>query len=113
MTNNHSYRNHDEGKPDPCARPGQPSREHVLRKFSEVGWHIKGSFTYVPPEGIGMGYTVEYQALIDPWSPTREMQLVNYKISLPNDLGSELLRPVREMAKELIYKAMDEAESTG
>lgn len=107
-----SYRNHDESKPDPMWKPGEMNREHVLRKFSDVGWHVKGSFLYAPPGGIGVAYKVEYQALIDPWSKTKDQQLVNYKISMPNELGNELVRPVREQAKSLIYQALDEAEES-
>jgi hypothetical protein len=57
-----------------------------------------------------MTYTVRYQALIDPWAPTREQQLVNYKIDCPNGLANDLMRSLRVEAKKLIHDAMDRAQ---
>lgn len=99
--------------PDPTPDSNGPKREHVLRKFSSLGWHIKGSFNLTSDKPPGMTYTVGYQALIDPWAPTRDQQLVNYKIDCPNDLANDLLWPVRSEAKRLIYDALDKAQELG
>ena len=99
--------------PDPTPDSSGPKREHVLRKFSSLGWHIKGSFNVNSPVPPGMTYTVGYQALIDPWAPTRDQQLVNYKIDCPNGLANDLMYSLRMEAKQLIYDAMDKAQEPG
>jgi hypothetical protein len=96
--------------PDPKPDSNGPKREHMLRKFSSLGWHIKGTFSVNSPVPPGLTYTVGYQALIDPWAESREQQLVNYKIDCPNGLANDLLLSLRTEAKRLIYDAMEKAE---
>ena len=99
--------------PDPSDPQNHLSREHVLRKFSDVGWHVKGRFYYTPPKGIGLSYPVEYQALVDPWGTTRDDQVINFSIDMPNQLAQELLAPVRDAAKKVIHGDLNKAELEG
>ena len=99
--------------PDPTGTPLNLNREHVLRKFSDVGWHVKGRFYYTPTKGIGLSYPVEYQALVDPWGTTRDDQVINFSIDVPNQLAQELLTPVRDAAKEVINGDLNKAELAG
>jgi hypothetical protein len=99
--------------PDPAANEGGPNREHMLRKFSDVGWHVKGRFYYTPKKGVGLSYPVEYQALIDPWGETRQEQIVNLQVDLPNQLAEELLTPVRDAAKLHVCEDLAKAELSG
>jgi len=99
--------------PDPVSTPNNLDREHVLRKFSDVGWHVNGKFYYTPTKGVGLSYPVEYQALIDPWGATREEQVVNFSIDIPNQLAEELLTPVRDAARQVIHGDLSKAELAG
>ena len=99
--------------PDPSDPQNHPNREHVLRKFSDVGWHVKGRFYYTPTKGIGLSYPIEYQALVDPWGTTRDDQVINFSIDMPNQLAQELLAPVRDAAKKVIHGDLNKAELEG
>lgn len=99
--------------PEPDSTPNNLNREHVLRKFSDVGWHVKGKFYYTPTRGVGLSYPVDYQALIDPWGATREEQIVNFSIDMPNQLAEELLTPVRNAARDVINGDLGKAELAG
>lgn len=85
----------------------------MLRKFSDIGWHVKGRFYYTPKKGVGLSYPVEYQAMIDPWGATRDEQIVNLQVDLPNQLAEELLTPVREAAKLQVCEDLNKAELAG
>ena len=99
--------------PDPSDPQNHLNREHVLRKFSDVGWHVKGRFYYTPTKGIGLSYPIEYQALVDPWGTTRDDQVINFSIDMPNQLAQELLAPVRDAAKKVIHGDLNKAELEG
>ena len=99
--------------PDPSDPQNHFNREHVLRKFSDVGWHVKGKFYYTPTKGIGLSYPVDYQALVDPWGSTREEQIINLSVDIPNQLAEELLTPVRDAAREVVSNDLGKAELEG
>lgn len=95
-------------KPDPNE---SQRRDHMLRKFGDVGWHIKGQFYYTPPKGIGLSYPVQYQALIDPWGESKVEQIVNLSVDMPNQLADEMLRPVRDAARKVVETEISKIEN--
>lgn len=87
-------------------------RDHMLREFGEVGWHIKGQFYYTPTKGLGLSYPVQYQALIDPWGESSKEQIVNLSLDMPNQLADEMLHPVRDAARKVVEGEISKVEDS-
>jgi len=98
---------------DSCGKTSEQLRELNQEKFrrnpNAYGWTVKGWTYFTPASGSGRSYRVEYEATIAPLELTMEKKIESLSVDVPDELVEELLIPVREEVRKVVYGSLERA----
>ena len=83
------------------------NQEKFRQNPNAYGWSVKGWIYFTSVSGSNQSYQVKYEATIAPLELTRENQIEQFHIDVPNELVEELLTPVREAVRAQVFADLD------